>query len=42
MCIYYLGLLDTKCLQVYWGATGTQEIAACNSLHMVSESFLST
>lgn len=28
-------------LQVYWEATGTQEIAACNILNNIFESFLS-
>lgn len=41
MCIYYLGFLDAECPQVYWEATGTQEIAACNILNNIFKSFLS-
>lgn len=41
MCIYYLDLLDAECPQVYWEATGTQEVAACDILNHVFESLLS-
>jgi len=41
LCIYYSCFLDAECLQVHWEATGTQEIAACDILNNISQSFLS-
>lgn len=39
MCIYHLHFLDAECPQVYWEATGTQEIAAGNILNNIFWSF---
>lgn len=39
MCIYHLHFLDAECPQVYWGATGTREIAAGNILNNIFGSF---
>lgn len=42
MCIYHLRFLDAECPQVYWEATGTQEIAAAIFWITFSEVFQAT